>query len=246
MRPLRQFLFTIFVPALFGCNTSTGGSSALFPKDTTNENERNNRLFVFVGEKIDVTPMPDTPGRFDAGVTAKYKILERVYGHYDKEVIEFEAYDHYGTPPFTKYKNALMFVSEYDGKFYQEKYMFDPLFRTKNGKWAGPYSNEYGHPYNKNTSIKPERIHFIEEVSFPTYIIDDDGRQVALYYPEPYFTTIGDKAIAVYGNYVPELFKLRKDGVLTARELFGDKKPEVEEIELENIEDTSDIIPSTK
>jgi len=43
-------------------------------------------------------------------------------------------------------------------------------------------------------------------------------------YPKPYFKTIGDSAIAVYGNYVEELFELKRDGYLTARELFVDKK----------------------
>ena len=33
---------------------------------------------------------------------------------------------------------------------------------------------------------------------------------------------MGDKAVAVYGNYIDELFKQTKDGVLTARGLFGD------------------------
>ena len=150
--------------------------------------------------------------------------MQPVYGNYSKDIIEFEAYDHYGTPKFVEYKTVLLFVSEYEGKYYQEKYMFDPLAKTKDGRWAGPYSSEYEHPYNKHTTVKPEKVDFVEEISFPTKIINDDGKEFTLSYQEPFFKTVGDKAIAVYGNYIPELFKLRRDGVLTARDLFPGKQ----------------------
>jgi hypothetical protein len=102
------------------------------------------------------------------------------------------------------------------------------------------YSDDYGHSYNKHTSIKPVKIDFVEEVSFPTKFKDEDGKEYTLSYSEPYYKIIGDKAIAHYGNFVPELFKLKKDGVLTARELFGDKKREIKEDELQVIDDTTD------
>ncbi|WP_153797172.1 hypothetical protein [Foetidibacter luteolus] len=233
-----------FVLFLLSCNPQQDGSAGkttpLIQKNTSIKNERNNKLFVFVGEKIEVTPLPYTPGDFDSGVKAKFLILQRVYGYYDKDTIEFEAYDHYGRFPFADYKNVLLYVSEYEGKLYQEKYMYDPVFKTKDGRWAGPYSDDYGHSYNKHTTVKPEKIDFAEEVSFPTKIKDDDGKEYTLSYDEPYFKLVGDKAIAVYGNFVPELFKLKKEGVLTARELFGDKKPEIKEVELQEISDTTD------
>jgi len=231
----------IIIPALillaFSCKSQNPKPGPLIPKDLTNKNEKENTLFVFVGEKIDYKPIPSKPGDFDNGIKAKYKIIQRVYGDYQSDIIEFEAYDHYGTPQFTKYKNALLFVSKFKGKYYQEKYMYDAVFKTRNGRWAGPYSDEYDHPYNKNTSVKPEIIDFAEEVSFPTKFIDQDGKVLELSYPEPYFKTIGEKAIAIYGNYIEELFKLRKEGVLTARELFGDK--EAKEAELEKNRDST-------
>lgn len=244
MTTLSKFLLATIFILLLSCNSQTGDSTSkttpLIPKDTTNKNERNNKLFVFVGEKVDVTPIPYEPGDFDNGIKAKYKILQRVYGNYGKDIIEFEAYDHYGTPIFTKYKNVLLFVSEYKGKYYQEKYMFDPVFKTKDGRWAGPYSDDYGHSYNNNTTVRPIKIDFAEEVSFPVKKTDEDGKEYTLTYPEPYFKTIEGNAFAVYGNYIEELFKLKKDGVLTARELFGNKKPEIREIELKDINDTTD------
>ncbi len=222
-----KLIVTSFIVLLLSCNSktvnSTGKTTPLIPKDTTNKNERNNKLFVFVGEKIEVTPIPYTPGDFDTGLKAKYRILQRVYGYYNKDIIEFETYDHFGRFPFTQYKNVLLYISEYKGKLYQEKYMYDPLFKTKDGHWAGPYSDDYGHSYNEQTTVKPEKIDFAEEVSFPTKVKGDDGKEYILTYPEPYYKIVGDKAIAIYGNYVKELFRLKKEGVLTARELFGEK-----------------------
>lgn len=75
--------------------------------------------YFFVGEKIDIAPIPYKPGDFDNGVKATYKICQPVYGNYNKEKIEFEAYDHYGTPKFVEYKTVLLFVSGYEGKYYQ-------------------------------------------------------------------------------------------------------------------------------
>ena len=243
MTTFSKLLLATSVILFISCGTSTTDSTTktapLIAKDTTNEIERNNTLFVFVGEKINVTPIPYKPGAFENGIKAKYKILQNIYGNYNKDVIDFEAYDHYGTPKFTKYKTVLLFVSKYNGKFYQEKYMFDPLAKTKDGRWAGPYSGEYEHPYNKHTTVKPQQVDFIEEISFPTKVKNDDGKEFILTYPEPYFQTVGDKAIAIYGNYIEELFKHRRDGVLTARDLFAGKKEK--ETELEKSKDkTSD------
>lgn len=211
---------------LMGCDSKTLDSAPLIAKDSTVKNERDNKLFVFVGEKIEITHLPYTRGDFDSGVKATYRILQRVYGYHRKDIIEFEAYDHHGRFEFADYKNVLLYVSEYKGKLYHEKYMYDPLFKTNDGRWAGTYSDEYRHSYNQHTTVKPEKIEFAEEVSFPIKIKGDDGKEYELSYPEPYFRNDGNKAIAIYGNYVTELFKLKKDGVLTARQLFGNKTDE--------------------
>jgi hypothetical protein len=113
-----------------------------------------------------------------------------------------------------------MYLSRNDSGWYMEKYLYDPLFKTKDGRWAGPYSDDYGHPYNKATTIRPEKISFQEKVGFPTKFVDEDGKEVILSFPSPYYNRVGDSAFAVYGNYVIDLFRLKKEGVLKARELF--------------------------
>jgi len=193
------------------------------PRDFVKNYGANDRtpLFVFVGEKISVQPLPSEHGSMDNGFKAKYIILKKIYGNFLEDTIEFIAYDHYGTPPFSKFTNVLLYVSSDSGTYYHQKYLYNDVYKTKDGHWAGTYAgDDYGHAYNKHTKIKPIKIDFAEEVGYPLKRIDDEGRKLTFSYPKPYFKTIGDSAIAVYGNFAEELFALKKTGVLTARGLF--------------------------
>lgn len=235
-------LFLITAISFFSCTSKApkpGDETPLIAKDSTKIFERTNTLFVFVGKKISVTPLPHEQGSMDAGFRAKCRIIQRVYGHHPGDIIEFTAYDHYGTPKFSQYEHALLYVSEYEGTLYHEKYQYDPLYKTKDGRWAGPYSDGYDHDFNKHTTIKPEKIEFDREVSLPVKIRREDGVEYTYDYPEPYYKTVGNKAFIVYGNYVKELFQLKKDGVLTARKVFGDKEIEIEPVELAKPPDTT-------
>lgn len=179
------------------------------------------RLFAFVGEKISVTPLPYKEGSMDNCFKAKYAIKKNVYGSFPNDTIEFIAYDHYGTPAFSKFKSVLLFVSADSGTYFHQKYMYNDVYKTKDGSWAGTYANgDYEHAYNKHTSIKPVKIEFAEKVSFPIKVVDEEGRQLQFSYPKPYFKIVGDSAFAVYGNYVEDLVTLKKEGVLTARGMF--------------------------
>lgn len=224
MTTLPKIFIAIFLTAFISCKSQTNDKTPLIAKDLTNENEKKNTLFVFVGEKLDFVELPYEEGSMDGGFKVKYKILQRIYGNYRGDTIEFNAYDHYGIPPFSKFKNVLLFVSEYKGKYYHEKYQYFDVYRTKNNRWASSYKQyDYGHSYNANTTVKPEKIDFVEKVAYPTIIKYGENKIDTISYPEPYYETIGDTAFAVYGNSVEELFRLKKEGVLTARELFGDR-----------------------
>lgn len=178
------------------------------------------RLFVFVGEKISVELLPHRAGSMDDCFKAKYVILEKVYGNFSDDTIEFVAYDHYGTPAFSEFKTVLLYVSADSGTYYHQKYMYNDVYKTKDGRWAGPYAvDDYEHAYNKHTKIKPVKIEFPEK-------------------------TIGDTAIAIYGNYVEELFALKKTGVLTSRKLF-EATPEQEEDMVESMQPEPPKTPPT-
>jgi hypothetical protein len=178
----------------------------------------NSKYFVFVGEKISVTAAPPNKGEipFDERFLARYRVVEPYRGSYEETEIEFTVFDHYGTPPFARYQHVLLFVELHDGKYYHAKYQYNPLYKTKDGRWAGPYAAaDYGHEFNSHTAIAPEVIDFLKPVVVD--ISEYDRSDLKNWFPEPYFRIRGTKAIAVYGNYVPELFLLKQNGVLKAR-----------------------------
>lgn len=104
--------------------------------------------------------------------------------------------------------------------------MFNDVCQTKDGRWAGSYSNDYRNEYNQHTTVRPERAEFVEAVSYPTKVKAGNGKDYTFHYPEPCFRIEGDKVFAIYGNYAEELFTLKKEGVVTARQLFGNRKEE--------------------
>jgi hypothetical protein len=180
----------------------------------------NSRYLVFVGEKVSVEEVRQKPDEsMDRQFRAKYRIIETVLGNYAGQEIEFTAYDHYGVPGFSNYPHVLLYVVLEEGRYFHEKYQYSPLCRTNDGRWAGPYDAfDYRHEYNRGTSIKPEVIDCL--ASIVRDVSSSDPGHLKTWLPEPYYRIENGKAVAVYGNYVPELFLLKKNGVLKAREEF--------------------------
>ncbi|HTE26445.1 MAG TPA: hypothetical protein VK664_17900 [Flavitalea sp.] len=231
MTTLLQAISVLIVTLLLGCSSQTADTVNIKTTPALVDTPRSfvtnygvndtTRLFAFVGEKISVDPLPHKRGSMDNGFKAKYLILEKVYGNFPQDTIEFVSYDHYGTPPFSKFKNVLLYVSADSGTYYHQKYMFNDVYKTNDGRWAGTYAvDDYEHAYNKHTKIKPVKIEFAEKISFPTKMVDKEGRKLECSYPKPYFKTVGDSAFAVYGNYVDDLVTLKRTGILTIRGLF--------------------------
>jgi hypothetical protein len=229
-------ILSLFASYFFSCQQTPHKSEIpLIAKCDTCALEKKNTLFAFVGEKINVQRLPNEKGSMDYGFIASYRILVPVYGVYSGDTISFSAYDHYGWPAFAAYKHALLFVSEDSGKYYHEKYQFFDVYPAKNGRWASSYkAGDYDHVYNLHTPVKLERIDFMAPVKYPLYIKRRDGRIDTLSYLAPYYLTQGDSALAVYGNYIEDLFALKKSGVLAARGLF-DKTPEQEALDVQPI-----------
>jgi hypothetical protein len=197
-------------------------------------------LYVFVGEKVEVSEVSypsltnsidtliengDTTYRklvslnMDSKFLARYKVRQVLYGSYASDTIEFVAYDHYGTPAFSKYQTVLLYVQNYNGRLVHQKYQYADVYKTKSGRWASTYKAEdYKHEFNQTTTVKPEKIDFLEKVA---YDIKGRGKQnIEEWFPSPFYKIKRNKAIAVYGNYVEELFELKKHGVLKARGIF--------------------------
>ena len=185
--------------------------------------QEKHQLYVFVGEKIEVSPaeFEVEEGSFclDYAFIAKYRILECIYGKFEADTIDFIAYDHYGTPNFSNYQYVLLYVVDYKGKYIHSKYQYSSLFKAKDGRWAGPYSHlDYLHAFNKDTKIKPEIIEFKQEAAIDLSVLKKE--HMDYYFPSPYYKIKNNKAFVIYGNYINELFHLKKDGVLKARGYF--------------------------
>ncbi|MEP6749772.1 MAG: hypothetical protein ABJB86_18685 [Bacteroidota bacterium] len=177
-------------------------------------------LYVFVGEKIEITQSKPNKTNFlgDDILTAKYKVIQNVFGNYKKDTIKFELSFHCGAGLFLKFKNVLLFVSNYNGRLYLEKYQYYDVYKTIDDKWASP-----GDPSkfddNHTGSFKPHHIEFIDTVSYDIRQLDN-GCLMKKPFPEPYFKLEGNKAIALMGAYIDELFIIKKEGVLKKRGFF--------------------------
>jgi hypothetical protein len=151
-------------------------------------------LIVFVGKKLSVTEQPAEEDSLDGKFEARFRVLRRVFGHYDKPEITFTVYDHYGEPAFARYDTILMFVARYEGKLYHEKYQFLPVYPTANGRWASCGDPEQWEGSYHHGKLKPVPIKFAGKV-----VDGATGRS------------------CTEGNYIEDLLLMKQNGVLKAR-----------------------------
>ncbi|MET4727613.1 hypothetical protein ABIE09_001417 [Lysobacter enzymogenes] len=181
-------------------------------------------LLVFVGEKISVAQFePELPPNtlmMDGAFKARFRVVKVIYGRYDGEVIEFDAYDHYGVPPFAAYDHSLLFVSRDGEGFVQQKYQYFPVFRTRDGEWngCGPTGPRIVEEWRGVVATHPAR--FAEDAYIPLPHDRPRGRD-RQWYARPHFRIEGDRAYCLTGSSLGDLFELKKRTVLKARGLFG-------------------------
>jgi hypothetical protein len=203
------------------------------PINNWKEKNSKKEIFAFIGEKISIEdykrPMPEDDYkisasgdsiktlsylRMDNGYKAKYKVIKNIHNEIKTDTIEFIAFDHYGTPTFSKCENALLFLFKEKEAFYHFKYQYFEVFKTDEGKWAGIYDKtKY-----RDTRIEPIKLNFKEDVSIELNEYLKKHRYFL--FPKKYFDHIGDKVITNYGNYVDDLFTIKKEGILKARGYF--------------------------
>ncbi|HYC38962.1 MAG TPA: hypothetical protein VEB63_00625 [Chitinophagaceae bacterium] len=174
-----------------------------FSMDSSSQN-KSDKLFVFVGTLV---PSDTAIKNSEGYVKLKYKILEKIFGNYDNDTIEFFAYYDVDKLKFTRYKNCFLSVLQDGDTFYK---MADPVYdvyRTLDGRWAnGAKWWDYGPDIQ--TSIKPRRLQFKDSPN-----IDLTGlsqKEIDHWYPAKYYERKGSVAIPVYGSYTDELFEIQK------------------------------------
>ncbi len=180
-------------------------------------------VYVFVGQKIkvDYEEEPYYCNRYllDSRFKAEYKIVKQLAGSFPKDTIVFTVFDHYGTPPFSKYNNVLLFVNEYCNKLYHEKYQYFDLYKTTKGKWASP-GDPYKYDEHHRKNIKAKKIKFADSVWFPIRGLHE--AIIKRKFPAPYYKIEGQRAIPVMGTYLDDLVTIKKKGILKARNILMD------------------------
>ena len=184
--------------------------------------EPSETLFVFVGRKVGLRQVgveapPRQPFIWDAHYIAEYQILRVLCGTHPSEGISFEVYDHYGVPAFAAFETVLLYVSRYQGRLVHEKYMYNPVYETEDGDWAGcgdPYALDDVH----RGEVPALAVRFKGEVSFPTRELSE--AEVNKRYPSAYFQRRGDRVYCTAGAPIESLFAIKRDGFLRAREVF--------------------------
>jgi hypothetical protein len=169
---------------------------------------KSDKILVFVGNMISSYSISKNSEGY---VKLKYKILERTYGAYHEDTIDFFAYYDVDKLKFTRYKNCLLFLLQDGGAFYK---MADPVYevyRTLDGRWAnGAKWWDYGPDIQ--TSIKPKRLQFKDSPN-----IDLTGlsqKEIDHWYPAKYYERNGSVAMPVFGNYTDELIEINKNSYL--------------------------------
>lgn len=191
------------------------------------EQKQPSNFYIFVGERISKKYEPDPyycnrrRSLDDGGMKYTYKIKDNIYGDYPKDTIEFKSYSHLGRPMIEYYDTVLLFVGEYCGKLYQEKYQFFDLYKTKDGRWASPGDPYKFDKYQEDKTIKAQSIDFDPFIRISTIPPDDDQRFQN--YEAPYYRLIGDKAVPLMGTYIKDLIKVKMGGSLKNKNIDLDK-----------------------
>jgi len=175
-------------------------------------------LIAFVGRRLSVQPAKVELKRneipFDGKYLVRAEVLELVFGHYAGKEMEFESYVHTGEPAFGKHEFGLVYVSKHDGSLIHEKYLFQPVHRTSDGRWAScgdPYEGMDVHRHG----VKAVPIAFNPPVEFDVR----KGAEANGFrsFQSPFFRIEGNTATCLMGNYPRELFQVMAEGFLEAR-----------------------------
>lgn len=185
----------------------------IIPKER--EQKIPSKLYVFVGEKINVSSVDTSDYCYmlmDSKYNATYKIEQEFGDHFPDSKITFMAYDHDFSHRFLfeNYNvNVLLFVEERCGELIHKRYNFFPVYKTQDGRWATPVDT-YKDKYDKSKKDLYENIVFDESVSFdlPNQLSDEQMAEfIKNRFPEKYYRIKDGKAYPIIGIYAENMVK---------------------------------------
>ena len=179
------------------------------------------KFYVFVGQKLKVIPEQEpyycNVFTLDSKVNAEYKILQQVQGQFPKDTIVFASFNHNHSITFSNYENVLIFVGEYCGELYHEKYQYFDLYKTADGKWASP-GDPYKYDEYHRKNLKAQNIQFADTVCFDISELGEAA--IKQKFPFPFYKIEKQKAIPIMGNYIDELIAVKNEGVFKAKKIM--------------------------
>lgn len=189
-------------------------------EETITCNEKNPEIFIFIGKKIDVSPVkqstncftietdPRTQTNFeiletsmDSKFKSKYKILKKISKNITFKIIDFVSYDHASRVRYDEFENVLLFVGKYCNELIHQKYQYEPVYKMKNGKWASPVCWEFDTSKRKSNK-EPHKVDMAEPITVPYINLYQKLEDV---YRAPYYEIKKGKVYMRYGYYPEDL-----------------------------------------
>lgn len=169
--------------------------------------ETNPDIYIFIGEKLDVSsaydPIYCNIMSMDSKFKSKYKILQKFSNNINYDTIDFVSYDHFSKVTYDEFQNVLLFVGKYCDTLIHQKYKYEPVYKMKNGKWASPIFEEYDLTKRKSEK-QPHKVEMAEPITIPRY---NSGGKLEEKYKKPYFEIKEGKVYMLYGYYPEDLIK---------------------------------------
>jgi hypothetical protein len=202
--------------------------------DFYDENEKNN-VFAFVGELISIEEFdPNTPKEekteidsltgyitihknpivMDRAFKLKYKVLKNLYNNLKTDTIEFLAYDHYGIPRFSEFKNVILYISKSQNGdyFFHQKYQYNEFYKSKNNEWVGllNFGSVSRIESASKLNLKKIKLNKAANIDLKGYSKSD----IELLYPKPFYKIKGDVAIPKLGISINDLIDYKVKSIL--------------------------------
>ena len=219
---------------LFLLNFSYSYSQKNIDIDFYEENEKVN-LFAFVGEIISIEEFdPNAPKEekteidsitgdkithknatiMDRAFKLKYKVLKNLYNNLKTDTIEFLAYDHYGVPSFSEFKNVILYISksQKEDYYFHQKYQYNEFHKTKDNEWIGLLN--FGSVWRIEEGLKLNLKEIKLKKSANIDLKDIPKQNIDLFFPKPFYKIKGNIAIPILGYSIKDLIEYKVKSIL--------------------------------
>jgi len=143
-----MFKKVIFLITLIFGTTSSAYAQNIPNFDHKTPDGKIGQTIAFIGEKVAIENVEDFCGEdaicLDLKYHVRYRIKELISGDFPHDTIDFIAFDHYGTPKFSKEDTPIIYVYQTKYGLIHHKYSYDPVYPTKSGSYAfcgDPYTD---------------------------------------------------------------------------------------------------------